>query len=169
MYKVVTIRNNGYRCSCCRQTYTETALFTTKEAALALVPTTIPKRDEDEDWLSGELEFIEVYNEDPEAQPTLLACGTLTYPLGHRQTRQAERWRGYKSGFGDFDDIDYGSYKDRAQSWKHLLLLLEESWIKSKLEAAEAALKTATKDQAFWSSCLAENAKAIKDLLDEKM
>jgi len=123
-FHVETTRNNGYRCSCCRRTWTDDAWFEDRAEALAEVPKTCPVGE-------YELEKIEVRDG---ASGEVIASAKLTWAGGRSERYQYQRWAGFIDGVL-FEEIKGGQ---PGESWSDTTARVRREAVEAKLKVAEA-------------------------------
>ena len=135
MFYVKTTRNNGYRCGCCIQTWTNTEKYEDREGALAQFPLTI----QDEEF--NEIEAMEI--EDGSTGETI-AWGRIEDTSGHYaySCYTYMRWVGFHPDHGDVEHIK-GNGDPTGKTWEECVAEVKAKGDKEKRRKAEAKLKEA--------------------------
>jgi hypothetical protein len=128
-YLITTTTNNGYRCSCCKNTWDSTHWVEGREEALAEVSTTLPDIGE------CELEGVTVTDG---TTGQVIAEGFLDYGGGTKaDLYRYSRWHGHIDGvrFEHITGVESG------ESWDDLMRRLRRTAAENKVKAAEAELE----------------------------
>lgn len=149
-FLVKKAHHNGYRCSCCTQTWEAGEWVQDREVALEQVCPDMPAENE---W--GGLKSVTVTDG---STGEVVAQGTLSWPPGYQRGTPYTytRWSGHvgaeafdvvvKGSRGMDDDGNWEDYTPLEKSWSDILDELAEADRQRRLKKAEADLKRAQQD-----------------------